>query len=49
MPLTYLSGALVMTGDRIPFHGEHGEVEFIRTGRSPYNLVHASGFEVAAN
>ena len=32
MSLTYLSGEAVMKGDRILYHGEPGEVEFIADG-----------------
>lgn len=35
MAFTYLSGQLVMTGDRIRYHGEPGEVEFIAEAGDP--------------
>ena len=35
MQLTYLSGEPVMKGDRILFHGDPGEVEFIADGTDP--------------
>ena len=33
-PFTYQSGAEVCTGDRISYHGQPGEVEFVITGKS---------------
>lgn len=35
MPLTYLSGETVMKGDRILYHGQPDEVEFIADGTDP--------------
>lgn len=35
MPLTYQSGQLVLKGDRIRYHGEPGEVEFIAEEGDP--------------
>jgi hypothetical protein len=35
MPLRYQSGELVMKGDRILYHGEPGEVEFIADAADP--------------
>jgi hypothetical protein len=35
MALTYRSGELVMKGDRVLFHGEPGEIEFIADAADP--------------
>jgi hypothetical protein len=45
MPFTYLSGQPVLKGDRIRYHGEPGEVEFIAEVGDPdtSDLVEQSG------
>jgi hypothetical protein len=35
MPFSYLSGEPVMMGDRIRYHGEPGEIEFIAEASDP--------------
>jgi hypothetical protein len=44
MPLTYLSGEPVMKGDRIRYHGEPGEVEFIAEAGDPDNSWYVENF-----
>ena len=46
MPLAYLSGEPVMKGDRIRYHGEPGEVEFIADGTDPETGWYAQQFGV---
>jgi hypothetical protein len=44
MPLTYVSGEPVMKGDRIRYHGEPGEVEFIAEGNDPDTAWYVENF-----
>jgi len=44
MPLTYPSGEPVMKGDRIRYHGEPGQVEFIADAADPDTAWYVAEF-----